>query len=706
MQIRSPDFRSLEEMVVAAAESVRPPERITVAEAAAKYRNLNTPGAYVGKWKHEKTPYLVEVMEELTSQHYTGLILVGPARTGKSDVFFNWALHSALCDPGDIMRIDMTKEVAREWSMGDLAKFIRNQPDFAERMMPGRQNDNRFDKTFRNSARMLLRWPVITEVSGKTVPRTWTADYDRIEAADDLDKEGPLFDLQRKRTTTFKRFGMSVAESSPGRPVTDTKWQPKSKHQAPPTTGILALYNRGDRRRYYWRCPHCKEAFEPDFDLFCYPDSDDAMEAAEMVTMRCPNRECQFDIEPSFKHELNVGGRWVKDGQIWMPDGSMRGKAPKTDIASFWLKGPCAAFQDWKSLVFNYIQAKQEFDSTGEEGPLKKTITADQGKPYTPKALEATRLPEELKDRALDWGCGSTFDERLPCVPDWVRYLIATVDVQAGSRAAFVVQVHGVGVGNDITVIDMFKIRKSKRLDEDNHPELVAPESYKEDWDLLIEQVIERSYPLADGSGRRMAIKLVGCDSGGKAGVTTNAYDFWRKLRDKHSNNMQDRFVLIKGEPSKSAPPTRLGYPESEKKDQHSGARGDVPVFFINSLIMKDQVFGMLGRTEPGAGMIAFPKWAPDWFYAQLTAENRTVKGWEDPKGNRRNEAWDLLYYCSALIRHKAIGALRSEWWSNPPGWAKDPEDGNSLVFSEGKPKPFTQAPKKINLAELADALT
>ena len=100
----------------------------------------------------------------------------------------------------------------------------------------------------------------------------------------------------------------------------------------------------------------------------------------------------------------------------------------------------------------------------------------------------------------------------MPCVPDWVRYLIATVDVQAGARAAFVVQVHGIGVGNDVTVIDMFKIRKSLRLDEDGHPLIVAPESYKEDWDLLIDQVLERSYPLADGTGRRMAVKIVGCN--------------------------------------------------------------------------------------------------------------------------------------------------------------------------------------------------
>ena len=103
------------------------------------------------------------------------------------------------------------------------------------------------------------------------------------------------------------------------------------------------------------------------------------------------------------------------------------------------------------------------------------------------------------------------------------------VDVQA---RAFVVQVHGFTSTGDMGVIDGHKIRKSARLDEDGHPLPLDPSSYAEDWDLLIEQVIRRSYSLADGSGRRMLMKMVGCDSGGREGVTFHAYDFWRRLSE------------------------------------------------------------------------------------------------------------------------------------------------------------------------------
>src|ERR1044072_557372 len=147
---RDPDFRSLEEMIVAASEMVRPPEDLTVSEAAAKYRYLDNPGSYIGYWKNEKTPYLREFMDELTSLEYTGAVFVGPARTGKSDAFYNWLSHTAICDPSDMMFVAMTKEVGRDISLGDLGKVFRNTKELGKRLMPARKNDNVHDKLFKS----------------------------------------------------------------------------------------------------------------------------------------------------------------------------------------------------------------------------------------------------------------------------------------------------------------------------------------------------------------------------------------------------------------------------------------------------------------------------------------------------------------------------------------------------------------------------
>lgn len=690
-------YNSLEDMLVSALDMIKPPEKLSVSQAAAKYRYLYNPGSYIGYWANKKTPYLVEPMDELQSMEFTGMIFAGPARTGKSDMLFNWITHTALCDPADMIVYHMTEAVGREWSKGDLAKMLRHSKLVAECLIPGRQNDNVHDKYFKSGMKLLIKWPSITELSGKTIPRVWLQDYDRMD--DDIEKEGPPFDLARKRTESFKRFGMTVAESSPGREVLDAKWIAKTPNEAPPTKGILQLYNRGDRRRWNWRCPFCKETFEPDFNLLNYPASEDLWEASEQVTLRCP--QCQLDIEPSFKDELNQGGRWVKEGMLWLPDGTMAGKPVRTDIASFWLKGPAAVFQDWSKIVYSYLQAKEAFEANGDEGPLKKTVNTDQGHPYTPMAIQSSRLPEELKARRENWGSS----KELPTVPAGVRFLVATIDVQIKS---FVVQVHGVGEGGDIWFIDMFKIRKSDRIDEDGERCQISPGGYAEDWHLLIDKVIERSYPLADESGRSMSMKAIGCDWGGEAGVSVNAMRFWRYLRHDHDGGHHKRFHLVKGEHSKSAPRVRQVYPDAGQKDSLTAARGDVPVIFMNSTRLKDQMAARLECIEPGAGMIHFPHWTEDFIYTQLTTEVRNEK-WENPR-RHRNEAWDLLYYCLALGVERSVGinVEKPGFWDNPPGWAKEWDD-NDLVFDPiviDRPFERKKVDYKAKLAELGRALT
>ncbi len=669
-----PDF--LEQIVVDTAEMVRPPERLTVSQAAEKYRQLNNPGSYVGPWDNTIAPYGVEVMDEMTSLDYTGLIFVGPARSGKSDLFFNFLTHTAICDPADMMVVHMTQNTARDWSKGDLQKVFRHSPALGGKVKAGRQNLNTHDISFQSGMRVLVKWPTITELSGKTIPRLFLMDYDRMPL--DVDKEGTPFDLARKRTTTFGRYGMTVAESSPGWPVENPKWLATTPHEAPPTPGILALYNRGDRRRWYWRCPECKTPFEPTFQCLNYPDSTDKMEAAEMATLQCPH--CQFDIPHERKREMNGGGRWIKDRMKWLPDGSVVGDPIRSSIASFWLKGPAAAFADWKLLVLNYLSAYEEFEKTGSEEGLKTTVTTDQGEPYVSQGSEGERLPEDLKTRSYDLG------EKV--VPEGARFLIATIDVQ---KNRFVVQVHGIGEFGDMWIVDRYDVRKSERTDDDGERYWISPGSYEEDWRLLVDAVILKTYPLSDGSGRHMQIKVVGCDSGGREGVTANAYKFWRWLRDHCPGNLHRRFQLVKGSPLKSIPRVAISYPDAERKDRRAGAKGEVPILIINSNQVKDQVNKILDRESPGGGRVSFPDWLPDWFYTELTVEVRTAKGWENPK-NQRNESWDLLCYCVAIGLSRHVNVERIDW-TNPPSWAAE-WDKNDLILAAGVEQRFESQPK------------
>lgn len=685
-------FESLELLISTVCEAVRPAERLSVSKAAEKYRYLNNPGSYVGPWNNKIAPYLVEPMDVLTSLEHTGMIFVGPARCGKSDLFFNWLGHTAICDPADMMVVHMTQNTARDWSAGDLQKMLRHSPRIGEKVLTSNTHDIRFV----NGMRLLVKWPTITELSGKTIPRLWLMDHDRMPL--DVDKEGAPYWLTKKRSQTFGRYGMTVAESSPGFLVDDPKWKRKG-HEAPPTPGILSLYNRGDRRVWYWPCHHCGTPFEPDFNLLQYPDSADPMEAAEQVVLACPHcggvvaHDRDDDQKTPGKHELNQKGRWLREGQDWA---TMQGGI-RSDIASFWLKGVAAAFTDWKTLVYNYLQASAEYERTGNEESLKTTVNVDQGHPYLPKGAEADRLPEDLKARARDFG------ERV--IPEGVRFLLASIDVQ---KNRFVVQVHGMGAHGDIWVIDRFEIKKSLRTDDDGDTLWVNPGAYPEDWHLLVEEVLVKSYPLADGSGRYMQMKAVSCDSGGREGVTKNAYEFWRWLRDDPDLNekypdLHRRFLLVKGASMKSAPRAAITYPDSDRKDRHAGARGEVPVLMINTDQIKDQVSMKLDRTDPNGGCVNYPDWLPDWFYVELTVERRTPKGWENPRA-ARNEAWDLLVYTEALALSRLVRIEQIDW-TDPPSWAAEWSLNDFVSDSEINKRFDSQLKSGYNLSQLAENL-
>jgi len=144
--------------------------------------------------------------------------------------------------------------------------------------------------------------------------------------------------------------------------------------------------------------------------------------------------------------------------------------------------------------------------------------------------------------------------------------------------------------------------------------------------------------------------------------------------------------LLLKGEVKKpGAPRIRVDYPDSNKKDGSANARGEIPVLFVNTNVVKDDLNGRLDNVEQCGGRILYPDWLSDEWFIELTAERRTTKGWENLR-KRRNESWDLLVYAIATCLH--LGMERFDW-TKPPGWA-DTWDRNSLVRKVDEAARFT----------------
>lgn len=681
-------FKSVGDIFISAAEIFRKPDRLTVTDIAEQYVMIRRMGSRSGHWDRSHTPYMEEPQNLFASRELSAIIFCGPSQSGKTEsLILNPIAYSVIQDPMDIIVFNPTQQAARDFSIRRVDRLNFNSPEMRSRLMKTKTGDNKQNKIYSSGMILTLSWPTVSEMAGKPVGRVLLTDYDRM--ADNVGDEGSPFDLAYMRTTTYGSLAMTVAESSPSRPVTDLRWIAASPHQAPPTTGILALYNRGDRRRWYWPHMGCGYWFEGKFTHLKWDDKENAMDAADTVRMICP--VCGDPIRPEERPTMQYYGVWLKDGQSVVDD-RIVGQGPRTNIASFWLNGVAAGFQTWQELVVKFINATREYEATASEEALKQFYNNDLGEPYHPKSEELERLPEILMARAE--GLGEQ------AVPEGVRLLVASIDVQ---KNAFVVQVHGIGPGvpYDITIVDRFTIHKSNRFDDDGDRLWVKPATSQEDWDLLISEIMLKVYPLSDNSERGMTIKLTVCDSGGREGVTTNAYDFYRALRGK---GLASRFHLVKGEPRVSAPRTFIDYPDQKRKDRLSAARGDVPVLFLNSNVLKDALSNRLDGITPGKGMVRFPDWLQTWFYKELCAERRTEKGWKNTQGTR-NEAWDLLYYCLGACASQLLRIEQVDWL-NPPSWA-DEWDKNPMIVDLSKPQQALTQPKTAayDFATLGKAL-
>lgn len=656
--------------VLGSHAAMRPPNRVPVSQGAVENLVLKRPGSASGPYSLKETPYMREPMDMLASRRHEAVVFVGPAQSGKTAALGEgWLAHAVVNDPGDMLMVQMTQDKAREYSKQRIDRAIEHSPNLRAMRGPSSRDDNLHDKQFSHGMWLKIAWPTVSNLSSTSYRYVFVTDYDRMP--DDLDGEGDVWGLAGARPRTFMSRGMLCAESSPGRPITDPNWIAATPHEAPPCGGILGIYNRSDRRRLYWRCPHCTERFEaaPGLRLFGLPDTAELISnirrldmdkmAQQYARVICPRSGCE--IGPEQKTEMNRTAVWVPDGGIVKSDGRILGEPRTSAIAGYWLGGVAATYATWPSLIRKELSAILDYANNGSELAWQTTTNTDQGAPYMSRRLVESRRslgPEDRKEPDL---------ERFVC-PAETRCILASVDVQGGLNARFIVQVHAIGEGFEQWPVDRYTIIDSLRPREGGGFMPVNPATYPEDWDVLTERVLRSTYRIA-GSERELRPKLTTVDTGGEQrkgaggnkdeGVAPLAYAWWRRLRRE---GLDKRVRLVKGVGG------AITWSFRETMVGGKNTAGDVPLYLLNSNLLKDQVDGALARPEAGPGFVHIPDWWSPQMFEELHAETRNADGtWT--KHRARNETFDLMCY----IRAGAVmlGMDKLKFWQSPPSWAK-----------------------------------
>lgn len=681
------DYASARTLAVEALEALLPPERQTVAEYAEQKRILsNEGGGYVGKWRNDQVPYVVEPMECLTSLDYQTIAVVGPGQSAKTTIAENWLLHSVATDPADLLWFMQTDDAVEAYVKQRINPMIATHDAMRQRLGKRAIDDSLHFKNFRTMRAEFLPATKRTLIN-KSAPRIVGDEIDAYAA--NLGDVKALFDVRRQ---TFGRQSKLLAVSHPDKAKgmnPDRDW----------TAGIMAMYADSDRRVWYWQCPDCGAWSSPcpiaaRVMVLDYPAEGTLDQVQAEARLVCPVNGCR--IEDSERRRMNLTGRWVGMGQSISEHGVITGELVRRTTAGFWITGLMSPFVlgGIGALARAKAKAEREYEVSGEDETLRQVVVKQFGQPYAPPRTIGVLLGSDIADRA-------EVDLQLGMVPEGVRFLTAFWDVQI---AHFDVLVRGWGVKGESWVIDRFRVGGD-------------PATSPDDWDQMLEAVVLKSYPLADSSGRHMSIRAVGYDSGGQPGVSQQAYDAWTRWRKRKLAKLlgniagRDVYTVIptKGASGLMAPRLSVTYPDTSGSGKKFASNGTVPVAVFNPNSFKDDLNGQLQKADGGPWAVHFPsalraKAPPHPWFEQLVAETRLPNGrWEKQSRSARNEALDTMVGNHVLAHLHGLNRIN---WERPPNWAA-PWDDNSLVFmpQQDAPASATQAAPAAGKTRLINRL-
>lgn len=654
------NYASTKPLILEALDLILPREKETVSDYALKHRWLaNSGGGYVGRWRHDLVPYLVEPMDCLTSLDYLTVALVGPGQVAKTVVAENWLLESVGNDPADMLWYMQTDEGVEAYVKARINTMIDSHEILRRNLGKRSTDDSLHFKRFRSMRIEFLSAQLKTLIN-KSAPRIVADEIDAYTK--DTGDVKALLDVRRQ---TFGRQSKLLAISHPD---LATGLDPSKDFVA----GIMAIYADSDFRMWYWPCPHCGCYSSPcpladRYMSIEYPLEGTLDEVESGAYLRCPVNGCV--VEDSQRREMNLRGRWIGRGQTISEIGEITGELERRSTAGFWIVGAMSPFilGGIGGLARARVKAEREREVSGEDDTLRQVIVKQWGFPYAPPKGEGSVDANDLAAR-------SEVKLVLGHAPRDTRFITVAVDCQSG-RFEFLTRAWG--KDGESWVIDKGII-------------VGDPSTDPRDWDKLLELYM-KVYPCIEDSSAGIGVRGMIIDSAGLPGVTNQAYSAWKRWRRlghvKRYGVISGRdvwsIIVSRGLGSINSKRLSVVYPDTSRK-AGAIAQGQVPVAAFNANSFKDDLNGHLRRAMPGPWFVHFPaalksKEPPHVWFEQVVSEYKKPNGtWEKVNANARNEALDLMVMAHVCAHLNGLTRIN---WGKPPSWAEE-WSSNSMVMA------------------------
>ena len=271
------------------AELWRPPPIETVAEWANANRILGSTSAKPGPWRTDRTPYLRQILEDLSPySRVRTVVLMFASQLGKSEVANNLIGYSIHRDPGPMLLAQPTDRDLRDYVRQRLRPMIRDSPVLRDRVSDpkSRDGDNTLEgMSFPGGFLRTVTANSASALASTPVRKLMLDEIDRYPL--DVDGEGDPVKLGEQRTVTFENAKI-LKTSTPT--IKD-----KSR--------IEQEYDGTDRNRYWVPCPHCGEFQVLRWEQVQWPKG-----RPEDAAYICEHSGCV--VENHEKNKMLAGGEW------------------------------------------------------------------------------------------------------------------------------------------------------------------------------------------------------------------------------------------------------------------------------------------------------------------------------------------------------------------------------------------------------------
>lgn len=597
--IRTKNRKHIAKLNAAIAPSVQnfmPPEDLTVAEWADKYRRLSSDSAAEGgPWRTSRTPYLKEPMVAFTDPKTKRIIVVAASQVGKSELELNIIAYIIAQDPGSILYIHPTLDDARKFSRLRVAPMVRDNKILRDKVSTVKGTGNTvLQKSFPGG--MLTMVGTNSPSALASTPSRYIIGDERDRWAVSAGEEGDPWGLALARQITF--YNAKAVEVS----------TPTIKG----ASNIEDSYYEGTQERWCHQCPECGEYGEITFDRIVYDHTVKEARGKKVyqitgpVKWACPHCGCLIP-EMTMRHQP---AKWIAEN----PEAYAEG------IRSFWLNAFSSPWQSWTAICLAFLRAQ------GNPQRLKTVFNTLFGELWEDRG----DIPDEeaMLARREDYGVNE--DGSPVEVPDGVLVLTCGVDTQ-DNRLEYEVVGHGHHG-------ETWGIKKGIIMGKPDTESV---------WQHL-DDVVDHVYHFKDSEcGLKISITLV--DSGGH--YTQDVYLACRARINK-------RVFAIKGRQREgipyTAPPSKVDIVVNEK------VVGKCWLYTLGVDSGKEAIMSNIQVQEPGAKFCHFPKgdiYGYDMLYfngllsekLELVQTRYTYTWkWVKLKGHNRNEALDCRNYAMA----------------------------------------------------------